>query len=97
MKASKFDLQERIEIHSESKVERGSQLETESDLLASELFKNITSTPIGQLLKMIGSLPEIRGEKVSNVRRQITDGQYDTPGHLDVALDRVLEELMTEN
>ncbi len=58
-----------------------------------QILENINSTPIGQVLKKIASLPEIRREKVMNLRREITEGRYDLAERLDVALDRVLEDL----
>lgn len=60
-------------------------------------FEASTTTPLGQLLKLIGSLPEIRQEKVQNVRGQIDHGQYDVVTNLDAALDKVLEEFLTED
>lgn len=58
-----------------------------------QILENINSTPIGQVLKKIASLPEIRREKVMSLRREITEGRYDLAERLDVALDRVLEDL----
>ena len=61
-----------------------------------EFFDNINSTPLGRLLKLIATMPEIRHQKVTEVRTQISDGQYDINHNLDEALDRVLEELIAE-
>jgi hypothetical protein len=47
------------------------------------------------VLKKIASLPEIRQEKVLEVRRQLIQGKYDLNGGLDVAVDKVIEHLMT--
>ena len=71
------------------------QLDSSRDMLAEELLTNITTTPIGKLLKQIAEMPEIRQEKVSNVRNQLKRGEYNLNEHLDFALDRVLEELIT--
>ena len=65
----------------------------DEDLLMEHILENINTTPIGQVLKNIASLPEVRRNKVLNVRRQITEGQYDLNDRLDVALDKVLEDL----
>lgn len=70
-------------------------LTTDKDLLMEQILENINNTPIGQVLKRIASLPEVRREKVLDVRRQLTAGKYDLNRRLDVALDRVLEELTT--
>ena len=71
------------------------QLDASRDMLAEELLHNINTTPIGRLLKQIAEMPEIRQEKVSNVRNQLKRGEYDMNERLDLALDRVLEELIT--
>ena len=50
-------------------------------------------SPLGQMLDGLGALPEIRHEKVEAIRQQIASGVYETPEKLDVALDRLLDEL----
>ncbi len=65
------------------------------DLIMEQILENLNTTPIGQVLKKIASLPEVRKDKVLGVRRQLTDGKYDLNERLDVALDKVLEELTT--
>ena len=74
----------------------GEEFELDDDLVATELLNNLTSTPLGRLLKIISRLPEIRQEKVVQVRRQIDRNEYALSENLDVALDRVLEELIAE-
>jgi hypothetical protein len=71
----------------------GESLAPDNDLVMEQILNNISTTPIGQVLKKIASLPEIRREKVLYVRRQLTEGKYDLNEHLDVALDKVLEYL----
>ncbi|MBW8001067.1 MAG: flagellar biosynthesis anti-sigma factor FlgM [Planctomycetes bacterium] len=63
------------------------------DLVMEQILCNINTTPIGQVLKKICSLPEVRQEKVLDVRRKLTAGSYNLGGRLDVALDKVLEDL----
>jgi hypothetical protein len=70
------------------------QLDIGRDMLAEELLHNINTTPIGRLLKQIAAMPEIRQEKVLDVRNQINEGKYNLNERLDLALDRVLEELI---
>ena len=67
----------------------------EQDLLMERILENIHNTPIGQVLKKIASLPEVRKEKVLGVRQQLTEGRYDLSERLDVALEKVLEDLGT--
>jgi hypothetical protein len=68
-------------------------LARDEDLVMEQILDNINSTPIGQVLKKIASLPEVRKEKVLDVRRQITKGEYDLNERLDVAVDKFLEQL----
>jgi len=70
-------------------------LAMELDLLMEQILENINTTPIGQVLKRIASLPEARREKVLDVRRQLTEGKYDLNKRLDIALDKALEDLIT--
>ena len=66
----------------------------DEDLLMERILENIHTTPIGQVLKKIASLPEVRKEKVLDVRRQLTEGEYDLNERLEVALDKVLDDLV---
>ena len=50
-------------------------------------------SPLGQMLDGISQLPEIRQERVEEIRRQIAAGAYETPEKFEVAVDRLLEEL----
>ena len=68
-------------------------LTVDDDLIMEHILENINNTPIGQVLKKIASLPEVRREKVLDVRQQLTEGQYSLNERLDVALDKVLEDL----
>ena len=70
-------------------------LVAEQDLLMEQILENINTTPIGQVLKKIASLPEVRKEKVLDLRRQLSKGKYKLNERLDIALDRVLEDLTT--
>jgi hypothetical protein len=67
----------------------------DEDLIMEHILKNINTTPIGQVLKKIASLPEVRKEKVLEVRRQLYKGKYNLNERLDIALDKVLEDLTT--
>jgi hypothetical protein len=67
----------------------------EQDLLMEQILENINTTPIGQVLKKIASLPEVRKEKVLDVRQQLSKGKYRLNERLDIALDKVLEDLTT--
>ncbi len=73
----------------------GRDLSADKDLLMEEILDNISTTPLGQVLKKIASLPDVRGDKVLEIRRRLTKGQYDLGERLDIALDKVLEDLTT--
>ena len=67
----------------------------DEDLLMEQILENINTTPIGQVLKKIASLPEVRKEKVLDVRQRLTEGKYDLNERLDIALEKVLDDLTT--
>jgi negative regulator of flagellin synthesis FlgM len=48
---------------------------------------------IGRMLEGIESLPDIRHERVAAIRQQIAQGVYETPEKLEIALDRLLDEM----
>jgi len=65
----------------------------DDDLLMERILENISATPLGGVLKKIASLPEVRRKKVLDVRRRLTDGEYDLNERLDAALEKVLEDI----
>jgi len=71
------------------------EMAADEDLIMEQILENMNTTPIGQVLRKIASLPEIRREKVLDVRRQLTEGKYDLNERLDVALEKVLDDLTT--
>jgi hypothetical protein len=66
----------------------------EDDLIMEQILQNLNNTPIGQVLKKITSLPEVRKKKILTIRRQLTEGRYDINKRLDAALDKVIEDLI---
>ena len=69
-------------------------LSHDKDLIMEQILENIQNTPLGQVLKSIACLPEVRQQKVLRLRRQITAGNYDLTERLEDVLDRVLEDLI---
>ena len=92
---SKFDFNSCFESQNRQAGAGEEGLAPDKDLLMEQILENINTTPIGQVLKRIASLPEVRKEKVLEVRRRLTEGRYDLNQRLDVALDKVLEDLTT--
>jgi hypothetical protein len=70
-------------------------LVAEQDLLMEQILENINTTPIGKVLKKIATLPEVRKEKVLDLRQRLGKGDYQLNERLDAALDRVLDDLTT--
>ncbi len=62
-----------------------------------QLFEHMQSNPLGRLLRLIASLPEVRKDKVLRARREIRENASEMDNRLDAALDRVLEELIMED
>ena len=54
---------------------------------------HVEISPLGQMLDGISRLPEIRHEKVEEIRQQIAAGTYETPEKIQIALDRLMDEL----
>ena len=71
-------------------------LTADDDLLMEQILENMNSTPIGQVLKTIAVLPEVSRQKVLRVRREITEGKYNLNERLDLALEKVLDEINTD-
>ena len=91
------ELTKRIEVEENDLTRFNRLAENQPHICEDGLLDNINSTPLGRLLKLIGSLPDIRYEKVQTARDHIDLGQYDCPDTLDEALDRVLEELVSDS
>jgi len=76
--------------------DKGDKFTAHKDLIMEQILENLNNTPIGQVLQKIASLPEVRRDKILDVRRQLTDGKYDLNERLDIALDKVLEDLTAQ-
>lgn len=71
-------------------------LEEDTDVLTEKLLDSMRSSPLSRLLSVISTLPEVRLEKVERARRQIDQPEECWEMKMDMALDRVLEELIIE-
>jgi hypothetical protein len=65
----------------------------DDDLLMEQILDNMNGTPLGQVLKKIAVMPEVRKQKVLKVRQQLTEGRYNLSERLDLALEKVLDDL----
>jgi negative regulator of flagellin synthesis FlgM len=50
-------------------------------------------SPQAEFLSRIRDIPDIRADRVAQIREQIEAGVYETANKLDVALDRLLDEI----
>ena len=46
-----------------------------------------------RLVEMAGQLPDIRQDRVSQIRQQIAAGTYETDEKINLALERLLDEI----
>ena len=50
-------------------------------------------SPIARMMSEVSALPDIRAEKVAQVRAEIQASTYITPEKLDIAIERMLEDI----
>jgi len=50
-------------------------------------------SPAGQLADQLSQIPDIRADKVAQLRASIASGTYETPDKLSTALDNLLSEI----
>lgn len=50
-------------------------------------------SPMGQLLDKVHELPDIRADLVARIRSEIAAGTYETEEKLQIALERLLDEI----
>lgn len=78
-----FNLNSRFKREKHQMTAEGDSLAPDKDFMMEQILENIHTTPIGQVLRKIASLPEVRKEKVLDVRRQLTEGSYDLNERLE--------------
>jgi negative regulator of flagellin synthesis FlgM len=50
-------------------------------------------SPEADLISQVHDLPEVRADRVAQIKAQIQNGSYDTADKLDMALSRLLDEI----
>lgn len=50
-------------------------------------------SPQADLVAQVRNLPDIREDRVAQIKAQIASGAYETPEKLDIALSRLLDEI----
>jgi hypothetical protein len=79
----------------DARSDQGRGTSPNGDGLMEQILENMNTTPQEEVLKRITSLPDIRRDKVLEIRRQLTEGTYEVADWLDRAMDRVLEAITT--
>lgn len=54
---------------------------------------SIEISSVARLAAAVHDLPEVRADLVQRVKAEIAAGTYETPDRLDVALERLMDEL----
>ena len=49
---------------------------------------------VAKLAAKIQDIPEVRGELVARVKSQIEAGAYETPERIEIAVDKLMDELL---
>lgn len=50
-------------------------------------------SPQADLINQVKDLPEIRADRVADIKARIANGTYETENNLDLALSRLLDEI----
>ena len=53
----------------------------------------VSISSAGQLLDKLAQMPDIRQDRVDQIRAAIAEGAYETDAKLNMALDRLLDEI----
>ena len=57
------------------------------------IIDEVEISEAGRLVDQARAVPEIRQDRVDAIRAQIAEGTYETPEKLDVAVERLLDEI----
>jgi len=66
--------------------ERAGQAEAPRDV--------VEISSVAKLAAKIQDIPEVRGELVARVKSQIEAGAYETPERIEIAVDKLMDELL---
>jgi negative regulator of flagellin synthesis FlgM len=53
----------------------------------------VTPTELSRWIKKARNLPDVRQDLVERVKAEIADGTYETPEKIQIAVERMLEEI----
>jgi negative regulator of flagellin synthesis FlgM len=57
------------------------------------LDDTVEISELASFLSRLSELPEVRARRIVNIRNEILDGSYVTPDKLDIASERLLNDL----
>lgn len=60
---------------------------------APQIADEVDISEAARLVEQVQQMPEMRGDRVEAVRRQIAEGTYETRDKLNVAIERLLDEI----
>lgn len=60
---------------------------------ALHVMDQIDISPEAELVGRVGEVPDIRADRVAEIRAQIEAGNYETDAKLDIAVGRLLDEI----
>ena len=66
---------------------------TQQQLHSGATIDTVDISETGRLLEMASQLPDVRMDRVEQLRAQIAQGGYETSDKLDLALERLLDEI----
>lgn len=90
-----------MEIYGPSHVHGAHSIKAPHRLQPAQADTVVDNTPIDQvdisaeadLISQVNDLPDIRADRVADIRAQIDAGIYETDEKLDIALGRLLDEI----
>ena len=90
-----------MEIHGPSHIHGTQSIKAPNRLQPAQAEPTVDHTPVdqvdisaeAQLIDQVHELPDIRADRVADIREQIDAGVYETDEKLDVALGRLLDEI----
>jgi negative regulator of flagellin synthesis FlgM len=66
---------------------------TNAPAQASAIQDTVEISTIARLAAQVHELPAVRAEVVNRVKAEIAAGTYETPEKIDIAIDRLMDEL----
>jgi negative regulator of flagellin synthesis FlgM len=60
---------------------------------SSPIQDELSISDAARAVDQVGQVPDMRMDRVEQIRTQIADGSYDTPDKLDIAVGRLLDEI----